>query len=131
MEHHIKTRGQSLAIVMPALNEEGSVGQQIAALRTHFAHAALPAPRILVVDNGSTDGTAHIAHAAGAEVISEPRRGYGFACLAGIRAAVGADVVVLMDADGSDDLASAARVAEIVLRGDADLAMGSRTLGQV
>lgn len=131
MEHHIRARVQSLAIVMPALNEEGAIGQQIAALREHFIRSALPSPRILVVDNGSTDGTAHIAQAAGAEVISEPRRGYGFACLAGIQAAAGADVVLLMDADGSDDLAGASRVAEIVLRGDADLAMGSRTLGQV
>ncbi|MGZ6389719.1 MAG: TIGR04282 family arsenosugar biosynthesis glycosyltransferase [Ktedonobacterales bacterium] len=131
MEHHIKARGQSLAIVMPALNEEGAIGPQITALRTHFTRSALPAPRILVVDNGSTDGTAHIARAAGAEVVSEPHRGYGYACLAGIQAAVGADVVLLLDADGSDDLAGAVRVAESVLHGDADLAVGSRTLGQV
>ncbi len=131
MEQQSKARVQSLAIVMPALNEEGAIGQQIAALRTQFIRSVLPVPRILVVDNGSTDGTAHVAHAAGAEVVSEPRRGYGFACLAGVRAATGADVVLLMDADGSDDLAGAARVAEIVLRGDADLAMGSRTVGQV
>lgn len=131
MEHHVKASGQRLAIVMPALNEEGAVGQQIAALRTYFAHSALPAPRILVVDNGSSDGTARVARGAGAEVISEPRRGYGFACLAGARAASGADVVLFMDADGSDDLTGAAHVAEIVMRGDADLAIGSRVLGHV
>lgn len=131
MEHQINARGQSLAIVMPALNEEGAIGPQITALRTHFTRSALPVPRILVVDNGSTDGTANVAHAAGAEVISEPRRGYGYACLAGVRAAAGADVVLLMDADGSDDLAGAMRVAEIVMRSDADLALGSRILGRV
>jgi rSAM/selenodomain-associated transferase 1 len=131
VEHHVKARGQSLAIVMPALNEEGAIGPQIAALRTHFTQSASPVPRILVVDNGSTDSTAHVAHTAGAEVISEPRRGYGYACLAGVQAASGADVVLLIDADGSDDLAGAAHIAKIVLRGDADLAMGSRTLGQV
>ena len=131
MEQHVEASGAALAIVMPALNEEGAVGRQIEALRAHFARSALPLPRILVVDNGSSDGTARAAHVAGAEVVSEPRRGYGFACLAGVRAADDADVVLLMDADGSDDLAGAARVAEIVLRGDADLAMGSRTLGQV
>lgn len=131
MEYSVKARGQSLAIVMPALNEAGAVGQQIAALRTYFTCSALPIPRIVVVDNGSTDGTAYIARAAGAEVLTEPRRGYGFACLAGVRAAVGADVVLLMDADGSDDLAGAAQLAEIVMRGDADLAMGSRARGQI
>lgn len=131
MEHHVKAIGQSLAIVMPALNEEGAIGPQITALHAHFTRSALPAPRILVVDNGSTDGTAHIARAAGAEVVSAPQRGYGYACLAGIQAAAGADVVLLLDADGSDDLAGAARVADIVLRGNADLAVGSRTLGTV
>ena len=130
MEHHVSARDQHLAIVMPALNEEGAIGPQIAALRSHFTRSALPAPRILVVDNGSTDGTASVAHAAGAEVITEPRRGYGYACLAGVQAAAGADVVLLMDADGSDDLAGAGRVAEVVLRGEADLAMGTRTLGR-
>lgn len=119
----------TLAIVMPALDEEGAVGRQIEALRVHSAFSALTGTRILVVDNGSTDATAEVARAAGAEVIVEPRRGYGFACAAGVRAAEGADVVLLLDADGSDDLAGAARVAEVVLRGDADLAMGARTLG--
>ena len=115
---------------MPALNEEAAVGAQVRALRAHPAIRALPVARIIVVDNGSGDATARVAREAGAEVVSEPRRGYGFACLAGVRAAEGCDIVLLMDADGSDDSGGAARVAALVLRGEADLAVGSRTRGQ-
>ncbi|WIG61105.1 MAG: hypothetical protein OJF49_003853 [Ktedonobacterales bacterium] len=120
----------SIAIVMPALNEEAAVGAQVRALRTHSALAALPIRRIIVVDNGSDDATAEVARAAGAEVVYEPRRGYGYACLAGVRAAEDCEIVLLMDADGSDDPAGAARVAAMVARGEADLAMGSRARGK-
>lgn len=119
----------SLVIVMPALNEEAALGDHLRSLRCHPAIQALSVTRIIVVDNGSTDGTARVTREAGAEVVSEPRRGYGWACLAGVRAAVGADVVLLMDADGSDDPAGAAHVAALVLAGEADLAVGSRTCG--
>lgn len=119
----------TIAIVMPALNEEAAVGRQVRALREHPALRALPITRIIVVDNGSDDATADVARAAGSEVISEPRRGYGYACLAGVRAATDASIILLMDADGSDDPAGAARVVELVLSGTADLAMGSRTRG--
>jgi hypothetical protein len=64
-------------------------------------------------------------------VVSEPRRGYGRACLAGVRAAHDADIILQMDADGSDDLAGAAQVARLVIAGGADLAMGSRVRGVV
>lgn len=123
------TPRDTIAIVMPALNEEAAVGQQVRALRAHPALCALPITRILVVDNGSDDATAAVALAAGAEVVREPRRGYGYACLAGVRAATDASIILLMDADGSDDPAGAARVADLVLSGAADLAMGSRTRG--
>lgn len=118
----------TLAIVMPALDEEATVDAQVRALRAHraFETLALAHLRVIVVDNGSRDRTAEVARAAGAEVVREPRRGYGYACLAGVQAAVGADVVLLMDADGSDDLDGAARVARVVLAGGADLAMGAR-----
>lgn len=123
------SRTPSLAIVMPALNEEAALGVHLRGLREHSAIRPLPVVRTLVVDNGSTDATARVAREAGAEVVSEPRRGYGWACLAGVRAAEGADVVLLMDADGSDDLAGAAYAAQLVIAGEADLAMGSRTRG--
>jgi rSAM/selenodomain-associated transferase 1 len=120
---------QRIAIVMPALNEEAAIGCHIRSILNHSAMRALPIERLIVVDNGSDDGTETAARAAGAEVIPEPQRGYGAACLAGVRAAAGSDIILLMDADGSDDPADAARIARIVLTGEADLAMGSRTRG--
>ncbi len=118
-----------LTIILPALNEADAIGLQIQALLAHPAWHALPLSEIVVVDNGSDDATASVAQAAGARVISEPQRGYGAACYAGLRAAC-TDVLLLMDADGSDDLAGAARVAWRVLSGEADLAVGSRVRGR-
>lgn len=129
VQENTLTCRDTVAIVMPALNEEAAVGNHVRALREHPALRALPIQRIIVVDNGSDDATASVARAAGAEVVSEPRRGYGYACLAGVRAAADAGVILLMDADGSDDPDGAAHVAELVLSGAADLAMGSRTRG--
>jgi glycosyltransferase involved in cell wall biosynthesis len=84
-----------------------------------------------VVDNGSSDGTARAAEASGARVICEPRRGYGAACLAGIAALPPKiDVVVFMDADGSDVPADARRLLTPIAAGDADLVLGSREMGQ-
>lgn len=119
----------TLTVILPALNEEDAIGPQIRALLTHPAWRALPLDEIVVVDNGSDDATALVAHAAGARVVSEPRRGYGAACYAGLMTAR-SDVLLLMDADGSDDLAGAAQVVSRVLSGNADLAMGSRTRGR-
>jgi glycosyltransferase involved in cell wall biosynthesis len=121
----------ALTVVLPALNEEAAVGAQVAALLADARLRLLGLRQVLVVDNGSDDGTAAVAAAAGATVIHEPRRGYGWACLAGARAAPVGDLILLMDADGSDDLAGAARVAGMVAAGTADLAMGSRVRGRI
>lgn len=120
-----------VVIVMPALNEAAAVGAQVRAALTHPALRRLPLAYVIVVDNGSDDDTAVIARAAGAEVVTEPRRGYGRACYAGIRAAHDADIILQMDADGSDDLAGAAQLARLVMAGQADLAVGARTRGRV
>lgn len=97
--------------------------------------ASLPRPplrRLVVVDNASRDRSAERAHRAGAEVVREPRRGYGGACLRGL-AHLEADppeVVVFLDADGSDDPLDLPRLLAPLLEGRADLAIGSRTLGR-
>ncbi len=120
-----------VTVVLPALNEEEAVGAQVAALLKDATLRRLGVRQVIVVDNGSTDRTAEVAAAAGALVVREPRRGYGSACLAGVLAAPPQDVILLMDADGSDDLAGAARVAQVVICGEADLAVGSRVRGRI
>ncbi|GAA5053458.1 glycosyltransferase family 2 protein [Streptomyces similanensis] len=81
--------------------------------------------RAIVVDNGSTDGSADIARARGAHVVHEPRRGFGAACHAGLTAAT-ADVVCFCDCDASLDPALLPAVAGPVLDGSADLVLGRR-----
>ncbi|MDP9404845.1 MAG: glycosyltransferase family 2 protein [Actinomycetota bacterium] len=81
--------------------------------------------RVIVVDNGSTDGSAELAESLGARVVREPRRGFGAACWAGL-AASSAGVVCFMDADASLDPAELAAVAAPVIAGTADLVLGAR-----
>lgn len=110
-----------VAVVIPALNEERSLPLVLAELP--------PVGRVIVADNGSTDRTAELARAAGAEVVREDHRGYGAACLAGIAAARrwGAEIVVILDADHSDHADELPLLVDPVLRGDFDLVMGERT----
>jgi glycosyltransferase involved in cell wall biosynthesis len=79
----------------------------------------------IVADNGSTDGSPELARQLGARVVTEPRRGFGAACYAGLVAAT-ADLVCFMDCDGSLDPADLPSVAGPVERGDADLLLGAR-----
>ncbi|MBA2479799.1 MAG: glycosyltransferase family 2 protein [Planctomycetes bacterium] len=115
---------RQVCAVVPALDEEGSIGPVIERL------SALGIGRVVIGDNGSTDRTAAIATAAGAMVVAASRRGYGSACQAAL-AAVPADMVavVFCDADGADDLDRLAEVVGPVLSGDYDLVIGSRVLG--
>jgi glycosyltransferase involved in cell wall biosynthesis len=109
------------AILIPARNEQEAIGPTLAELRP------CGADRIIVADNGSTDQTAARAAAAGATVVSEPRAGYGRACLAAMSALdPSIEIVVFMDADGSDDPAFLPRLLEPILRGEADFVIGSR-----
>lgn len=107
--------------VIPALDEAGSIGDVVEGL------GAL-VDAVVVVDNGSQDDTAAVARRHGALVEREPRRGYGAACLRGVARAVALDasVVLLLDADGSDDPDDAPRLLAAVADG-ADLALGVRT----
>ena len=109
--------------IIPALNEAENIGSVVASVRAHV-------DQVIVADNGSDDGTADVARAAGALVISEPRRGYGHACLAAIAAAPPSDTLLFLDGDGSDDPAEAPRVLEPLLSNEADLVIGSRQRGQ-
>jgi glycosyltransferase involved in cell wall biosynthesis len=79
----------------------------------------------IVVDNGSTDGSAQLARRLGARVVAEPRRGFGAACHAGLLAAR-REVVCFMDCDGSLDPAELPEVADPVLAGGRDLMLGAR-----
>lgn len=85
-----------------------------------------PGHRPIVVDNGSTDGSADIARRLGAQVVIEPVRGFGSACAAGLAAATSA-VVAFCDADASLDPAELPLVTGPVVRGETDLALGSRS----
>ena len=81
--------GKRIGVIIPALNEERAIGRVI---------ADIPAwvDDIVIVDNGSTDQTCGVAHAAGARVVAEPQRGYGIACQTGIAALMDADIVVFL-----------------------------------
>ena len=121
----------SAAVVIPCLNEEESIGLLVGDVRAVAGRADVPVhiTRILVVDNGSTDRTAAVATRAGATVVPEPRRGYGRACLTGVEAAGDVEILVLMDGDRSDRPDELPLLLEPLLRGEADLVIGSRTLG--
>jgi len=114
-----------ISVIMPALNEAEAIGDVLRAMPDRVS-------QVIVVDNGSTDDTAAVAQQHGATVVHEPQRGYGKACLAGIAQAMrdAPDVIVFMDADGSDDPAQLDRLLEPIARGEADMAIGSRTLGR-
>ena len=87
--------------------------------------------QIVLVDNGSTDRTAERAREAGAVVISEPKRGYGSACLAGLKHLANdpPDVVVFSDCDGADDPSDLERLTAPIRENGVDLVIGSRTRG--
>ena len=82
-----------LSVIIPALNEEESLPVVLTQLPWSILH------QVIVVDNGSQDRTAEVAAATGASVVHEPRRGYGSACMAGVRAAAEADILIFLDAD--------------------------------
>jgi glycosyltransferase involved in cell wall biosynthesis len=112
-----------VSIVIPALNEHESIGQVVSEMPWHLI------AECIVVDNGSTDGTAEIARAAGARVV-DSSRGYGAACLAGSLAALPtSDILVYMDGDGSDIIEGLPALIGPIERGEADFVIGSRLLG--
>jgi hypothetical protein len=117
-----------VSTVLPCLNEEEGVGATVAEAFHGLERTGLPG-EVIVVDNGSTDRSVERAQAAGARVISEARRGYGAAHLAGIRAARG-NVVVMADADQTYDLERMGDLLTPLTEG-ADIVVGSRLLGGI
>lgn len=106
-------------VVIPVLDEAAALPGLLSRIPTGY--------RSIVVDNGSTDGSGSIAASLGATVITEPVRGFGAACWAGLGVADAADgVVCFMDGDGSLDPQHLPRVAGPVLDGSADLVLGAR-----
>lgn len=104
-------------VVLPALDEAEALPWVLGRMPRGY--------RAIVVDNGSTDDTAGVAQALGAEVVTETTRGFGAACFAGLRAAT-AEIVCFMDADASLDPEDLPRVAGPVQAGLADLVLGGR-----
>jgi glycosyltransferase involved in cell wall biosynthesis len=118
----------NIAVVIPAWNEEGSIGRVIDELPADWVR------RVVVADNNSTDYTADVARKFGAIVVPASRQGYGSACLAGLaflRALPEAerpDVVVFIDADYSDHPEQLPLLVGPILDGRADFVLGSRML---
>lgn len=112
------------AIVIPAYNEESSVGAVLEQIPAGLAD------EVIVVDNGSTDRTAAVAAAGGAVTLREDRRGYGAACLKGIgHTGDDTDVIVILDADLSDYPEDLPNLLRPIEEGRADFVIGSRTMG--
>jgi glycosyltransferase involved in cell wall biosynthesis len=114
-----------VSVVIPAFNEEQAIGRVVRAVPKDLVD------EVIVADNGSTDGTAKQAAAAGARVIHESRRGYGSVCLAGAKAARESEVVVFLDGDRSDDPGQLDAITKPVIQDQADLVIGSRIGGDL
>ncbi len=117
---------QDVVVIIPALNEESSIGKVVHAIPDDAAS------EIIVVDNGSRDNTAPEAARAGATVLTEPRRGYGYACLKGIEYAMVSQpgVIAFVDGDLSDYPEDLPNVTRPILEQGFDLVIGSRMLGK-
>lgn len=123
-------RLESVTVVIPALNEEESLPLVLNDLPD--------VGQVIVVDNGSRDATPDIAARHGATVVSEPKRGYGSACLCGLAAIYGQieqghsspEIVAFVDADYSDHPDLLPHLVEPIVKGEADFVLGSRLMGE-
>ncbi len=120
-----QTATVGVSLIIPALNEERSIGSVLNAIPRELVD------EIIVVDNRSTDRTADVARFLGARVVSQPERGYGAACLAGI-AEIGSDcrIVAFVDADFSDFPEDLETLLRPLRENLADMVIGTRTATQ-
>jgi glycosyltransferase involved in cell wall biosynthesis len=109
-----------VSVIIPTHNEAQAIGRVLADLPAEIV------TEVLVVDSNSTDGTPDIAASMGARVLSEPRRGYGRACLTGLAAANAPDIVVFLDGDYSDRPDELPILLAPIIEGRADITLGSR-----
>jgi glycosyltransferase involved in cell wall biosynthesis len=115
-----------ITVIIPAFNEEKSIGKVVSDIpRDLIEH-------VIVVNNNSNDNTVEVAKSAGAIVLDEPRRGYGWACLKGIEKSreLKTDIVVSMDGDYSDYPEEIVKVIAPILEDNHDMVIGSRVLGK-
>ncbi len=117
--------GQKIAVIIPAYNEEAALPHALAAIPEYV-------DRVIVADNGSTDGTWAIANNTNkypkVTAVQEHRRGYGSACLAAMTRLTDEDIVVFLDADLSDDPALMTKLLDPIVHG-ADFVVSNRFAG--
>ena len=124
-EARLGSANSRVAVIIPALDEEKALGLVLRDIPLSIVD------QVIVVDNGSTDGTAQEAESHGAIVRYQPKRGYGAACQAGVEAlGPEIDIVVFLDADHSDHAEDIEALTLPIVENRADFMIGSRTLLQ-
>lgn len=122
--HTIRAATQQISVILPAYNEEISIGSMVHLTRLY-------ADKVIVIDDGSSDRTADVARKAGAEVIvHDVNKGKGVALKTGFEAALilGADIIVTMDSDGQHNPAEIPKLVAPIIKGEAEIVNGSRYL---
>lgn len=121
-----KSDRPKIVVIIPAYNEEQSIGLVIREIPRDWVD------EVIVVSNTSTDQTENVAQSAGATVFTEPKKGYGWACMKGIEYAkeIQADIIVFLDGDYSDYPAELPTVIAPILEKGMDMVIGSRALGK-
>lgn len=115
-----------ITVIIPAFNEEQSIGKVVQDIPRSVVQ------NVIVVNNNSTDNTVNVASEAGAIVLDEPRKGYGWACLKGIEhsKSLKTDLIVFLDGDYSDYPEEIPEVIRPILEQKMDMVIGSRVLGK-